>query len=345
MGQKLSKIKKIAFLTEASTNIGYGHLYRSIALAQEFISNNHEVDFYCNGNLPEKIIRENLIETNVFEISEFKLFIQNYSLAIIDVYKKSWSDYHWVTQPSGIKTASIIDYAFKEYAIPTDYIFQIGFHEYGFKETLKQNENEKISKIYSGNDFFIFREEFKKVRTFEVNENAQRILVSMGGSDPYNLTEFVSESLIRINTPLKVTLILGAGINKKRLTAIHSIFSNSVHDIQILQNVTNIAKTMVNNDIAIINGGNTRFELAVLGVPFISVCFDEKQNNIADMLQHQGIGKNLGIYENLNKEIVAKAVEQAIENYDERKIMSEQMNKNMKISGTQTIINILTTCL
>ncbi|MDK2842453.1 MAG: UDP-2,4-diacetamido-2,4,6-trideoxy-beta-L-altropyranose hydrolase [Anaerophaga sp.] len=334
---------KIAFITEANENIGFGHLYRSIALAQELISHNCEVDFYCDGNLSEKIIRENIVETNVFKISDFKLFIKTYTLAIIDVFKSSWSNYQWLTQLSDIKTASVIDYAFKEYAIPTDYIFQIGFQKYEFKETIKQNKNGKISKIYSGNDFFIFREEFKKVRTFEVRKNAKKILVSMGGSDPYNLTEFVTESLIAINIPLKVTLLLGAGVSQKRLTAINSMLLSSIHDTIILQNVNNIAKIMVENDFAIINGGNTRFELAILGVPFISVSFDNKQNNIADILQYQGIGKNIGIYENLNKEIVAKAIEQTIENYEERKIMSKQMKQKLSINGSQIFIDILTT--
>lgn len=342
MEQKSYKKNRCAFITEANKNIGYGHLYRSIALAQELIANNFEVDFFCDGIKPNKIISDFLTGTKNCEICTLNDIIHNYELIIIDVYKSSWKNFQWLTQIKHLKTACIIDYAFREFAIPADFIFQIGFQEYGFKETIKQNENGKISKIYSGNDFFIFREEFKKVRTFEVKENAQRILVSMGGSDPYKLTEFVSESLIRINTPLKVTLILGVGINKKRLTVINSIFSNSVHDIQILQSVTNIANTMVNNDIAIINGGNTRFELALLGIPFISISFDDKQNNIADILQHQGIGKNLGIYENLNEEIVAKETEQAIEGNEERTTMSEQMKKNIKIIGAQTIVDILT---
>jgi spore coat polysaccharide biosynthesis predicted glycosyltransferase SpsG len=216
---------KIAFITEASTKIGYGHLYRSIALAQEFISKNLEIDFFCDGKTAIEIIKKYLPKTNIYQTSELSLIIQEYNLLIIDVYKSSWSTYEWLTQLSDLKTASIIDYAFKEYSIPTDFIFQIGFQEYSFKETSHQNENGKISKVYSGNDFFIFREEFKKARTFEVRKDAKKILVSMGGSDPYKLTELVSESLVEIHKPLIITLILGAEINEKRLSSINSVFS------------------------------------------------------------------------------------------------------------------------
>lgn len=332
---------KTALLTEANKNIGYGHLYRCIALAQELIANNFEVDFFCDGMNPRKIISDVAKGTKNYEICALNDIIHNYDLIIIDVYKSSWENFQWLTQVKNLKTACIIDYVFREFAIPADFIFQIGYQEYAFKEIIKQIDNGKKSKIFSGKDLFIFRHEFKNAPKFKVRKEANRILVSMGGSDPYKLTELVSESLVRINTPLKVTLILGVGIHKKRLTAINSIFLNSVHDIQILQNVINIANTMVINDIAIINGGNTRFELALLGVPFISVSFDDKQNNIANILQHHRIGKNLGIYYNLNEEIVAIAIEKAIEDFNERVTMSNNMKKNIKNIGVKTIVEIL----
>jgi spore coat polysaccharide biosynthesis predicted glycosyltransferase SpsG len=98
---------------------------------------------------------------------------------------------------------------------------------------------------------------------------------------------------------------------------------------------------MENNDLAIINGGNTRFELALIGLPFISISFNDKQNNIAFFLQKHGIGHNLGIYEMLNKETIAKATEELIDNYTDRKLMSEVMQKSIRINGKQIIFDIL----
>ncbi|PWD97683.1 hypothetical protein [Marinilabilia rubra] len=341
MGLKSFEKGKIAFLTEANLDIGYGHLYRSVALAQKFFSNKFDVDFFCDGFVPAKIIRENLPESNVFELPRFKALINKYSLVILDVFKNSWLNYQWIAQTTDIKTASVIDYAFKDYSIPTDYIFQIGFQPYRFNEEVKPKENGEISKVYSGNDFFIFREEFEGKKAFEIKKNAKKILVSMGGSDPYGLTEFVSNSLINIKTPLIVTFIFGAAIKEKRITNINSIFSNSCHDLRVCQNVKIMSKIMENHDCAIINGGNTRFEMAVVGIPFISISFNNQQNNIANYLQNYGIGENLGIYKNLNSKVVAKSIERFIYNYAERKKMSEQMRKSICINGTQNILNIL----
>ncbi|MCF8360344.1 MAG: hypothetical protein K9H26_16445 [Prolixibacteraceae bacterium] len=333
---------RIAFLTEASTNIGYGHLYRSIALAQEFISNKYEVDFYCNGNLPEQIIKETLIKIIVFESTEFKSFFQNYSLAVIDVYKNSWTNYQWITQLSGIKTASIIDYAFKEFAISTDYIFQIGFQEYGFKETIKQNENWNISKIYSGNDFFIFREEFKKVRTFEVKENAQRILVSMGGSDPYKLTEQVSKALEIFDNSLKINYIFGAGFSENRIKKINKIHKNTIHQIIFHKNTNNIANIMNKIDLAIINGGNTRFELALLGIPFLSIAINNSQYDISKKISTAGIGEVLGISSHLNIKKISFKINEYLQDFPKRKKMSQQMKYTFRLSTNSKIVKILT---
>ena len=75
--------------------------------------------------------------------------------------------------------------------------------------------------------------------------------------------------------------------------------------INFYDNVNNIAKLYLESDLAIINGGNTRFELASLGIPFISISFNEKQNRIANSLQSNGVGENLGVYNNLNKSFLS----------------------------------------
>lgn len=324
---------KTALLTEANKNIGYGHLYRCIALAQELIANNFEVDFFCDGMNPRKIISDVAKGTKNYEICALNDIIHNYDLIIIDVYKSSWENFQWLTQVKNLKTACIIDYAFREFAIPADFIFEIGFQEYAFKEIIKQIDNGKKSKIFSGKDLFIFRHEFKNAPKFKVRKEANRILVSMGGSDPYKLTELVSESLKKIKTPLKVTLILGAGVNKIRVSDINLIFSTSVHDIQILKNVSNIAKTMVNNDIAIINGGNTRFELSVLGVPFISISINSVQNSIASKLEKNGIGKNLGVFSELKEGTIQSEVEMMLNNFEYRKNISSNLKRVFKLNN------------
>jgi spore coat polysaccharide biosynthesis predicted glycosyltransferase SpsG len=56
---------------------------------------------------------------------------------------------------------------------------------------------------------------------------------------------------------------------------------------------------MMSPDLAIINEGNTRFDLALLGIPFASKSFNETQNNIANNLERHGIGNNIRDYNNL----------------------------------------------
>ncbi|MFW5879921.1 MAG: hypothetical protein ACOCUV_03765 [bacterium] len=328
---------KIAIITEANASIGYGHLYRSIALAQEFISNNFEIDFFCDGKSTIEIIQKHIPKTNIYQTSELNLIIQEYNLLIIDVYKSSWYTYEWLTQISDLKTVSIIDYTFKEYSIATDFIFQIGFQDHNFKEKITQNEIGKISKIYSGNDFFIFRNEFKNIHAIKIRKEAKAVLVSMGGSDPFKLTELVSKSIELISKPLEVNYILGAGFNSDRLKNLDILHKNSIHKINFYHNISNIPKVMLYNDIAIINGGNTRFELAILGIPFLSISINEKQNNISNSIQERGIGLNIGLYNQLTKEKLNRIIVLFLSNYGCRQKISNAMKSKIKFSENKII--------
>lgn len=339
MEQKSYKKNRCAFITEANKNIGYGHLYRCIALAQELIANNFKVDFFCDGMNPRKIISDVAKGTKNYEICALNDIMHNYDLIIIDVYKSSWENFQWLTQVKNLKTACIIDYAFREFAIPADFIFEIGFQEYAFKEIIKQIDNEKKSKIFSGKDLLIFRHEFKNAPNFKVRKEANRILISMGGSDPYKLTELVSFVLAKIKKPLYITLILGADVSERRYSDLNLLFLETEHTVKILQNVTDICTHMLNNDISIINGGNTRFELTLLGVPFISISINSVQNSIASKLEKNGIGKNLGVFSELKEGTIQSEVEMMLNNFEYRKDISSKYKRVFKIHNK--IVDIL----
>lgn len=334
--------KNFAFITESGDEIGYGHLYRSIALAQQFIENGFEIDFFCDDSKGVSILRNTFNNVTIFISSSFEEKINNYSCIIFDLYKSSWKNYNNIVNSTKIITASIIDYKFRDYAIETNYIFQIGIQKYRFKESFKTTDEGKIIKFYSGNDLFIFRKEFQLGTLFKLRQSANKVLVSMGGSDPYRLTEFVFESLKQVNMPLEVNYVLGAGFKSERLKILKLNNQNTIHKVYFHTNINNMAKVMTLNDFAIINGGNTRFELAVLGIPFVSISFDAIQNSIANKCQEIGIGKNIGIYHNIKKNHLSTLVEKFLSNFKQRKIFSRQMLNTINLDGSKKILSCLT---
>lgn len=339
MEQKGFKRKTIAFITEANEQIGLGHLYRCMALADEFIKKDINVIFYCNGIIGEKIILENLKNIRVVQLSALFKKLSNCSLVILDLYKNSWKEYIDIVNNIQAPTVSIIDHVFKDYGLETDYIFQIGFQTHKYKKEIKKLERDKKIRIYTGNSLFIFRDEFKNKKIFNVKKQVSKVLVSMGGSDPYQLTEMVADSLELIMSPLTVNYILGAGFNYQRLKELRLKHLKSIHQIKYHQNINNVAEIMMKNDIAVINGGNTRFELALLGIPFLALSFNEEQNQIARSLQNEGIGISMGFYDDLVSKNISEYIINFINDYETRKSMSKSMKR--KISNNNKIIDLL----
>lgn len=332
----------ICFITESGTQIGYGHLYRSIALAKEFSQRGFRVDFVINDENGEKIISDHLIDIHVREMSSVVKDISLFRYVFLDVFKSSWIKYKDFIEDNSTKTkfVSIIDTAFLDSAIDTDYIFAIGLRNYNFREELL-HRNDKEIKLYSGNDFFIFREEFNEVSPPIIAANVERIFISMGGSDPADLTILVLEELQTITQKLQLDIVIGAGYGFERLERLKRKISNSKHTINLHVNISNIANLMQIADIALINGGNTRFELALIGIPFISIAINEKQKEISDSVAKQGIGVSLDVFDKLEVGKFEIVVNQIMSDFHKREMMSSNMKNIFTGKGAQLIYKTL----
>jgi len=338
MGLKLSQMgNKTAFITEAGPEIGYGHLYRSLALAKEFIKRGEIIEFITYNNNVKSIIKSHLGDININSIISLKKDVSQYKYIIIDVFQDSWATYKSLIKGGHeSKFVSIIDYAIK-----TDFIFAIGLQSYKFKEEFLSVNKEEKTRIFSGNDFFIFRDEFSKSNLPETKKEVQNVFISMGGSDPLDLTVQVLKSLEELDEKLNLKIVLGAGYNERRTLSLESLIAKSKHSINLFKNVSNIARLMSDCELAMINGGNTRFELAYLGIPFISVAINQKQNEISYAAEKIGIGINLGVYNEISNKTIGKTFKNLISNFEKRKSMSLKMKKTVNKNGTKRIYELL----
>ena len=313
--EQLPKIRKqVAFITESGNDIGYGHLYRSIALASSFQEKGCKVFFLTNEE-SNAIISEQLQGVEVYNDPIAKGQLKNTDVVLFDVHKDSFQRYKSLNDDLIEQTTvTIIDHAFREAVLTTDFVFEVGFQTYK-SQLLEKKVGNKLIKCYSGKDFLIFRKEFEKVSPHNPRKNADKILVSMGGSDPSAITEKVAESLELSSNKYNITYVLGNGFSENRLDLLKKIHLNSVHKISYLQNINNMATVMAKHDLAIINGGNTRFELAKLGVPFISIPFQQVQKELSDKIAKEGIGVSLGMYNEITDHEISDKVNDIINNY------------------------------
>ena len=169
---------------------------------------------------------------------------------------------------------------------------------------LKEADTQKVApgltKTLFGWDYSILADEFShyhnKLRSFDSTD--RRILVSMGGTDPNQLTLRIAKILIDQHLPgQKYSLLAGPGLENldelKQLTANYTACT-------ILSDVTNMAELLFSRDMVICSGGVTLHEAMATGTPAITISQVPHQNKNTQDIESHGAIINLGLGENFD---------------------------------------------
>ncbi|MDE5589086.1 MAG: UDP-2,4-diacetamido-2,4,6-trideoxy-beta-L-altropyranose hydrolase, partial [Acetatifactor sp.] len=157
-----------------------------------------------------------------------------------------------------------------------------------------------------GPEYVPLRREFAGV-DYMVRERAERVLITTGGSDKYNLgTELLKRALAGTDTAdLQYTVVSGAyNTHFGELQELAHHYEN----VQVCSNVGDMSRLMRDSDLAVSAGGSTMYELSAVGVPVICFSFVDNQERIVKGFAEKGLvcfgGDYLAQGESLPEEIV-----------------------------------------
>lgn len=145
-------------------------------------------------------------------------------------------------------------------------------------------------KLLVGNDYILLRNSFIKLRSKTLGRRKKivevnRILVSMGGSDPKNLTLVALRMIKRSGFKGYVDIVLGFDAeNKRQIEEYTAILPNKC---KIYIN-PDLPKLMSEADLALGASGISSWERCCLGLPSVSFIASEDQNLIANDLEKIG---------------------------------------------------------
>ena len=123
-------------------------------------------------------------------------------------------------------------------------------------------------------------------------------MVTLGGSDTYNLTNVVIKNLLSLN--LKTTVFIGPE-NKLKNDTIKN------KNINYKFSVRNLENHMYYYDLIICGGGITPFNAASQGLPSIIVANEKHEINTAKYLEKMGVGTFCGFRSaNINAKLISK---------------------------------------
>jgi UDP-2,4-diacetamido-2,4,6-trideoxy-beta-L-altropyranose hydrolase len=179
----------------------------------------------------------------------------------------------------------------------------------------------------------LLRKEFRQWhgRQREIAGQARKILVTIGGSDPENVTLRVIEALnlCAMRDELKAVIVVGSG--NPHLPALETAVVGS-QNIELRSNVSDMPSLMAWADLAITAAGSTCWETAFLGLPSMTLVVADNQEGIARGIEQAGAAVNLGWHRDVTARSIASRLDELMPAQSKRQRMS--WNGEALVDGT-----------
>ncbi len=330
---------------DAAAEIGTGHVMRCVALAQAWRDSGGGVTFILGSRGVE--IRERLLSEG-FEVSEVSGDIGSAEDAaqtselcatkaaewlVLDGYHFS-QDYRDRIRVAAAHLLLVDDHgAFAPYNCDVVLNANISASEAMYPD------RQGRARLLLGSRYALLRREFLSVerQRADVSEQATRLLVTLGGSDPHNVTLIVIEALRELDDlAFEVTVVLGAS-NRHR-ASVERALNQFPRSVRLLVNVANMPELMAGSDLAISAGGGTCDELAFLRVPMFLIIIATNQEQAVEAYHLKRAAVTAGWFTVLSRAGLAQSLRQVIVNLELRKEIAENAGALFDGRGAQRVV-------
>lgn len=337
-------MKKIAFRVDGGKDTGMGHVMRSLSLASAFpdkhqivfIVNNEDIkDYlkYSNLNIKTFIIGNHLSSDE--EINKVRSILKenDINILITDSYNID-QQYLSAVKKEVELLVSIHDFA--PFSFPSDIV--INGNVYAADMEYKSlNGN---TKFLLGTKYLLMRKEFIDLPKRELSKDVSKVLVTVGGGDPLNLTTKIIRSMKLLadhdlidRSNIQINIVIGpAFTNKMEIIRITKTLNL---DITLHINVHKMSDLMLACDMAVSAGGSTLYELAAAGTPAIAILQSENQFQGALALIKKETIINLGRGDMIGTDAIANNINKLMSNFQFRRKMSQTGQKLVDGRGAE----------
>ncbi len=304
---------RFLFRVDASRRIGAGHVMRCLALADALGSSGADCRFVCralDGNMIEHIddrgYRVYTLQT-VRELADDQSGCTNSlgtdaridavsTSAVVNAFAPDWLivdhysiDQRWEREVNrfGMKMLVIDDLANRTHLADVLIDQNLGRVSSDYEELVPEG-----CRVLVGPEYALLRRQFAELRPASelrrANPRYEILLVSMGGTDPFEVTGQILDLLqaADVTTWKRVQVVMGAnagGLERVRWKA-----ARMPVKAEVLVAASNMAELMFEADFAIGAGGSTSWERCCLGLPAVLVSTADNQVAVAEHLHRAG---------------------------------------------------------
>lgn len=339
---------RLLFRVDASTKIGMGHAMRCLALAQAWQDMGRQAIFLIAIEAPvlEERLRSENIGIEHLSATPGSLEDAKETLCFAHQIETSWivldgyhfeAEYQRILKDAGFKLLVIDDCGYAEHY----------YADLVLNQNISADENlyfnrEPYTQLLLGTRYTLLRREFLQWRGWqrETPAVARKILVTLGGSDPDNVTLKVIQALQQVKIEGLEAIVVVGGSNP-HYEQLETAVQMPPFPISLKRNAINMPELMAWADVAIAAGGSTNWELAFMGLPSLVIIIADNQQETVDRLEKMGTIINLGWHKEVNFLDITEAIASLLVNTELRERMTQLSKKLVDGEGNRRVLSNL----
>lgn len=265
LAEKSLTRRTLCFHVVGHREVGLGHVYRALTLADRLID--HNLYFLVNE---ESRLAAEIIESRYYPVKVVPrgrelghILVDPPDLLINDVLDTD-ETFMRPLRDAGIATINFEDLG--PGSRHADYVVNEMYdsHPLGLN-----------GRLLSGPSCCCLRDEFYTIEPRDTRPSVKNVLVLFGGTDPSGMTLKTLDWLDRMPGDWSVTVVLGKGYHEPE--QVRARAPKAVHPTQVINGTSIISRHMAEADVAITSAGRTVFELGSLGVPMVVIAQNERE--------------------------------------------------------------------
>lgn len=292
---------KLVFRADAGTRMGTGHVMRCLALAHAWQDRlGHAVIATARPSraLEARLIQERLgvqhinVEPGSRADADLTIDLARKLRAgwiVLDGYHFC-SDYQQAIKEAGLHLLVIDDFGHADH-----YAADIVLNQNIYAAEHFYPSRKGYTRLLLGTQYVLLRREFQEWSSWQrtLPEVASKVLVTLGGSDPDNVTRRVVLALREIpEKNLRVIVLIGG--NNPHREQLEFVVRSAGGSIELQTNAMDMPSLMAWADCAIGAGGTTSWEAAFMALPNALLILADNQEATVKALAERGVSLNLG---------------------------------------------------
>lgn len=332
---------------DASVAIGTGHVMRCLALAQAWQDAGGLVTFVMAESTPAieerlrsegvGLVRIDGVTGSDFDGEQLIALARTHcpSWVVVDGYEFG-ADYQRALKNERLKVVLIDDNG-RSGTYAADVVLNQNIHA---QECLYRNR-ETYTQLLLGTKYALLRREFVSAKDpRKISSIGRKLLVSMGGSDPDNVTRRVMGAIEQVAVE-NLQVVVVAGGSNPHLASVAGSVAKSSHSCRILNNVTNMQELISWADLAISAAGTACWEYCALGLPAVLLAVAENQIPNAEALHAAGVARLVAGGSRFSISEMAQLITRLANSVSERQALSRTACTVVDGGGTGRVISTL----